>query len=490
MLNLLVCFSLFIPALVAVIIYILPREYMNSWYLGLGALVASFLSLLVALVEIVRSAAGAPNYISNGFLWSQTWSYSVAFQFNYLTITIIMIVSLLFLLAFTLSRFELEQDNSKLIAILIQASCILSAIASHNLFFFSFFSMASLLPTAALIGWDEHESRGNTLKYFISCNFLADLLFILVSLYSNTKFQNDIGAWFRIELGEYVVLPNTLAFVLFSFAVLIKLGIFPMHFYRFELYDQKKLETIIPTLTGSGLGFVALLNFSPNLFAIEINTYAVAMSIFGLISVFFAGVSLLRIEGSRQRIMNLHLLMSGMIVMGFSGLNKISWSGAWLMAIFQILIIGMLISLVVVSERRTSAFKMSELGRAPIYAVQSAYASIAAYGLPISVGFYAFIFIFWGGLQSMPKIFGFALLCVPVLALSSIKMIFFKIRGGGLVGVSSSTQQFQDTDRLETLSILPLFTILLILGVYPALITDLIAVAVDLLLLPVVSVGR
>jgi len=232
-------------------------------------------------------------------------------------------------------------------------------------------------------------------------------------------------------------------------------------------------------ITVSGLGFYAIFNFIPSLFPHELKQYASILWSVGVLGSLLSSFSLLRAKSSRDGAMHLHLLLGSLILLGFSSLNRTAWSGAWLLAIFQIFISTLLLQLIAISERRISLFKMTELKSAPYYAITSIYAVIASFGFPISFGFYAIVLIFWGISQGFPRVFLLAFLIIPIFILSSIKMIFFSIRGNISAEVYSPSQTFQDLDKTELVAVLPLVILLLCFGIAPDLLLNFIVRAVD-----------
>lgn len=476
--DLLIYCCLFLPALVGAGILFFKIPASLAWWLAVGsAFLAVLLNLAIAF-HVADQHMGIAGLESNILRWSETWAFDFSFRFHALSLCFLLSSSLVFFLTILLARPELEREESKNAAILFLMSSIMAALAAKTIFLFTFFAFASLLPVMTLIGLDANTQRTSTLKHYATTMFVADLLFFLVALYLHPKFHGDIRAWFTIVGSNYEVTANVLGFFLLSIACIIRLGLFPFHFFLFELFNAKKIDVLIPVITVVGMGFYAFFNFVPQFFPQEFKAYAPVLGVLAIASAFFSALSLLRAETTRQRAMHLQLFMSSLVFLGLASLNRIGWSGSWMMATFEIFVIALLLQLTSISERRTNLLKIRELGHAPFYAISSTYASISAYGLPISFGFYGMLFVFWGVCNGMPKSFVVSLFCIPLLVLSSIKMIFFKIRG-----ISGETKEdgksFQDLDKIEFLSMIPLFLLLVVIGLFPDLLLKFVTVAVD-----------
>ncbi|MFV2065059.1 MAG: proton-conducting transporter membrane subunit, partial [Chloroflexota bacterium] len=156
-------------------------------------------------------------------------------------------------------------------------------------------------------------------------------------------------------------------------------------------------------------------------------------------------------------------------------------------AIFQMVahgvITGAMFLLVGVIYERThdrTIAKMGGLGgRLPVFATLMVFFSLASAGLPGLAGFVGEFLVLLGAVEYqavLGYIAAFTIIFAAVYLLFMIKNTIFGELSDFLKGLG---KKLTDVDHVEILTLAPLVVLTILLGIFPALILDLIAIPVD-----------
>jgi NADH-quinone oxidoreductase subunit M len=104
---------------------------------------------------------------------------------------------------------------------------------------------------------------------------------------------------------------------------------------------------------------------------------------------------------------------------------------------------------------------------------------LASIGLPGLAGFVGEFLVFLGAFESWPIVAGMAVLVMAIGAVYLLWMYQRVVFGEVSDFLKSLGHHLTDMDRVEVLTLAPLAGLVLILGLYPALVLDLIALPVD-----------
>jgi NADH-quinone oxidoreductase subunit M len=230
--------------------------------------------------------------------------------------------------------FEQQRESNKSNAIylwmLVLEGAVIGAFASSNLLFFYIFFELALIPIIFMLGIWGGTGRIRALLQFALFTFLGSLLMLVAILY--------IGS--QVHSLEYTTLLKTgfshqvqyWCFLAFAIAFLIKIPIFPFHFWLPTTYTEAPMVgTIFLSAILAKLGIYGFLRFCLPLFPYAAKQFLPTLLILASIGLIHA--SLL---ASRQKNMKSFLAYGSLLHMNFIALGVFTVSFLGLEgAIFQ-----------------------------------------------------------------------------------------------------------------------------------------------------------
>jgi NADH-quinone oxidoreductase subunit M len=173
----------------------------------------------------------------------------------------------------------------------------------------------------------------------------------------------------------------------------------------------------------------------------------------------------------------------GFVTLGIFVFNTHGMQGAVFQMVAHGIITGALFLLVGVIYERThdrTIAKMSGLGgRLPVFATLMVFFSLASAGLPGLAGFVGEFLVLLGTVEYEPLlgyIAAFTIIFAAVYLLFMIQNVIFGEPTEFLKGLG---KKLTDANHVEILTLAPLVVLTVLLGIFPALILDLIAIPVE-----------
>ncbi|THF73142.1 complex I subunit 4 family protein [Cohnella fermenti] len=371
--------------------------------------------------------------------------------------------------------------------------------------FFIFFEM-TLIPMFFLIGIWGYFSRENAAKRFLVYNGLGSAVMLLafLMLIATAGFsieQTASGAALSFS-GSYDVLaanladPNAAAnlngsmflsdslkgaaFALLVVAFGIKLPLFPFHTWMLKVHTEAAPPVV---MIHSGIllkmGAYGLLRFGAFLLPDQLRAWAPALAALGVVNIVYGAVLACVQKEFKLMLAYSSISHMGIVLLGIAALNETGFEGAIYQSVSHGLISALLFLIVGTLYERTGTTRIDELGglasALPFTSGILLTAGLASLGLPGLSGFVGEFLSFLGLFDSYPW-----LVAVGVLGLLfSAVYVLRGVLGMTYGALPDRFAGLRDVRFVEALPMIALTALIVLLGVYPSLLTDAMAHGFD-----------
>lgn len=350
---------------------------------------------------------------------------------------------------------------------------ILGSLFSLDLILFYFFWEIMLLPVFMIIGmFGTGDKVFSTLKVTIY-TMTGSLFMLLAILYLGVSFYKEFGVWsFGLyDLMKITILSNLEQAVLFSafiFAFAIKIPLFPFHTWLLKTYSNSPTGGVfLLSSIMAKLGVYGIVRFVLPLFPelyIKTSPYFIYIGLFGLI---YFGIAALMQDDIKKMLAYSSASHLGFIVCGIFTLNTYAMMGSLLLIVAHALATGGLFLMVGFFEYYTKTKNISKLGamakKAPVFTIFFAIMIFCIVGLPGTNGFVSEFLIILG-------VFGFDYKVGIIAALSVIVAASFMLWMFGRAVLQEnehSVKHIQDFNLRQILGLLPIASLIILMGFYP-----------------------
>ncbi len=464
----------FMPVLGAAAVAVLPvRQAIWLWRLAM-------LFALAALGHSLWLAAGFdPAGPAIQFHESRPWNVRLGSYFalgiDGIALAMVLLTALLTLIAVLVSRRMEAGARLYFTLVLLLESAMFGVFAARDWSLFYVFWEATLIPLFFLI-----DRLGGANRQRAALNFflytLGGSVFMLVAL----LFLYDAAPGHSFAMGDMAEggrdLPLRTQLLIFAGLFIgfgVKMPVFPLHGWL-PLAHVEAPSPVSILLSGVLLkmGAYGLIRAAETLPAALLATQD-WLAALAFISLLYGGVLAWRQQDLKAMVAYSSISHMGVVLLGIATLNVTGLTGAVMQMVAHGLTAATLFLIVGLLYQRTHSRDLADygclLGRAPRFAFFTAFALLAAIGLPGSAGFIAELhalvggFARWGGWV--------AIVCLGMLvgAAYGLRVI------GRLCLRGLPTQEIADMTRTEAAAAGLLGVAIVALGVWPAPLLDLVA---------------
>ena len=485
----------FIPAVAAVILALFLRgnDAATARNAKWVALFASTLSLVVSLLLL---KGFDPANTGFQFVEDRPWILGLHYKMGVDGISILFVMLTTFLMPITIAACWNVETRVKdyMIAFLVLETLMLGVFCALDLMLFYVFFEAGLIPMFLIIGiWGGKDRIYAAFKFFLY-TFLGSVLMLvaMVAMYYAagttdipTLMAFDFAHEPMVVLGLHVAGGmQTLLFLAFFASFAVKMPMWPVHTWLPDAHVQAPtagsavLAAIL--LKMGGYGF---LRFSLPMFPVAADLWAPFVFWLSAIAIVYTSLVALAQQDMKKLIAYSSVAHMGYVTMGIFTVNQQGVDGA----IFQMLshgfISGALFLCVGVIYDRMHTRDIDAYGglvnRMPAYALVFMFFTMANVGLPGTSGFVGEFLVLIGIFQVNTWVAAVATSGV-ILSAAYALWLFRRVAFGPLVKAALAT--IQDMSRRERAIFAPLVAMTLLLGVYPAVVTDITGASVGALI--------
>ena len=479
---------IFLPALGAVLVAFLP---------GLSGRAVRYMAAVFTLVPLVLSillffAFGRSGSMAGVIQFEEKLSWIPAISANYhlgvdgLSLPLVILMALLGFLVVLISwKVDLRIREYFAWLLLLETSILGVFCALDMLLFFLFWEI-EIVPMYFLISiWGSGRKEYSAIKYVVYTLFGSALMLAgILCLYFTTGSLSmvDIAA---SGIGSYTaVIPLAAIFFLLLTGFAVKLPVFPLHTWLPDAHTDAPTAVSV-VLAGALLkmGGYGMIRICVTIFPGVAQTYAPLLVTLAVISVLYGAAVTLRQNDIKRLIAYSSISHMGYVLLGIFALSQVSLVGASLQMFSHGVITGLLFAMAGLVMHNAEERDLSKLGglarQMPVIAVVFSVAGLASLGLPSTSGFAAEFLVFVGSFSS--NVFDGIQVCTILAVLAIVITAGYILWMLERVFYGPPLERFDfahDVDAMEKATIFTFVAVIMLVGIYPAVLTDIIKVGI------------
>jgi len=475
---------IFLPVVGAILIAFIPglseRKIKN-----LAAIFTFFpLALSIYAFAIFDRSLGAAGVIQ--FEEKLSWIPAINAYYHLgvdgLSLPLVILMSLLGFLVVLISwKIDLRPREYFAWLLLLETS-ILGVFCSLDLLLFFLFWEIEVIPMYFLISiWGTGRKEYSAIKYVVYTLFgSAMMLAGILSLYFAT------GSLSMVEIAQgglamvQSVMPVVAIFFLLLIGFAVKLPVFPLHTWLPDAHTDAPTAVSV-VLAGALLkmGGYGMIRLCVTIFPQVARDFAPLLVTLAVVNVLYGAAVTLRQTDLKRLIAYSSISHMGYVLLGIFALGQVSLVGATLQMFSHGVITGLLFAMAGLVMHNAEERDLRKLGglvrQMPIIAVIFSVAGLAALGLPTTSGFAAEFLVFVGSYSStvVSGIQLYTILGVLGIVITAGYILWMLQR----VFYGPPLEQFngvKDADILERGYIFAFVAVIMLVGIYPAILTDVI----------------
>jgi NADH-quinone oxidoreductase subunit M len=481
----------FLPMIGAVVLLLFLRgedadAQRNAKLLALFTTSATFLLSLFVLFGFDPSDTGFQ------FVEEARWLGGLNYKLGVDGISVLFVMLTTFLMPITIGACwnVTERVKEYMVAFLILETLMIGVFVALDLVLFYVFFEAGLIPMFLIIGiWGGRDRIYAAFKFFLYTFFGSVFMLVaMIAMYMDagtTDVEILLTHEFSSEplnlLGLSVLGgAQTLMFLGFLLSFAVKMPMWPVHTWLPDAHVQAPTAgSVVLAAILLKMGGYGFLRFSVPMFPVATDLMQNFVFVLSVVAIIYTSLVALMQEDMKKLIAYSSVAHMGFVTLGIFAANQQGVDGA----IFQMLshgfISGALFLIVGVIYDRMHTRDIAAYGglvvRMPVYALIFMLFTMANVGLPGTSGFVGEFLSLAGAFQvSTWAAFGAAI--GVILSAGYALWLYRRVVFGDLI--KESLKSIRDMDRREKALFAPLVAATLILGIYPALVLDVIGPSV------------
>lgn len=477
----------FLPAVAAGVILLLPRRLeQHSRWVALGASLA-MLALSIQMFFAFDLNQGGYQYVVD-----KKWVDIGQFELRYilgvdgLSMPLVLLTTCLTVASVLVSFSITLRPRAYYACLLILASSVVGVFTALDFMLFFLFWELELFPMYLLISvWGSGRKEYSAMKFvlYTIAGSAFMLIGILVLAFAGDTFDiRLLSAEGRIA-DPLIPLGWVFFFLFVGFAV--KLPIVPLHTWLPDAHgDAPTAVSVMLAGVLLKMGGYGLIRMCVTMMPDVAEDWDIWFAAIGAISVLYGAFITLRQTDVKRLIAYSSVSHMGLVLLGIGALGNVGLVGATYQMLAHGLITGLMFVMVGLMYERTHTRDIARLGglarQMPLIATGMVFAGFASLGLPALAGFIAEITVFLGTFQKyewavLMSIFGVVLSAGYVLWMLQ-RVMFGPVRHEW-DGLTDQRHWWEHT------VVIGLAALVVLLGVYPDLMTEMIEPAIDSIVL-------
>ncbi|SMX24345.1 NADH-quinone oxidoreductase subunit M [Boseongicola aestuarii] len=485
----------FIPLIGAAIMALFLRgedaaAQANAKWLALAATTASFLASLFLLTGF---DASNPDF---QFVEESEWILGLTYKMGVDGISILFVMLTTFLMPLViLACWDVtHRVKEYMIAFLVLETLMLGVFCALDLVLFYLFFEGGLIPMFLIIGiWGGKERVYASFKFFLYTFFGSVLMLVaMIAMYVDAG-TTDIAALLRhnfsskvLDVWGFTIIGGlqTLLWLAFFASFAVKMPMWPVHTWLPDAHVQAPTAgSVVLAAILLKMGGYGFLRFSLPMFPIASDLLADFVLWLSAIAIVYTSLVALMQEDMKKLIAYSSVAHMGFVTAGIFAANQQGLDGAIFQMISHGFISGALFLCVGVIYDRMHTREIDAYGglvnRMPAYALVFMLFTMANVGLPGTSGFVGEFLTLVGMFQANTWVAAVATTGV-ILSAGYALWLYRRVVMGDLI--KESLKSITDMTSRERWIFAPLIVMTLLLGVYPALVIDIISPSVANLL--------
>ena len=461
----------------------------NAKWVAMAATVATFLASLFILSNFDQNDTGFQ------LVETQPWLLGLQYKMGVDGISVLFVMLTTFLMPLVIASCWNVTARVKeyMIAFLILETLMLGVFMALDLVLFYMFFEAGLIPMFLIIGiWGGKNRIYASFKFFLY-TFLGSVLMLvaMVAMFSQagttdipTLMTFDFASENFSVLGIHIVGGmQTMLWLAFFASFAVKMPMWPVHTWLPDAHVQAPTAgSVVLAAILLKMGGYGFLRFSLPMFPIGSEVMGPLVLWLSAIAIVYTSLVALVQDDMKKLIAYSSVAHMGYVTMGIFAVNQQGIDGAIFQMISHGFISGALFLCVGVIYDRMHTREISAYGglvnRMPAYALIFMFFTMANVGLPGTSGFVGEFLTLMGIFQVNTWVAAIATTGVIFSAAYAL-WLYRRVVMGDLIKESLKT--ITDMTTREKLIFTPLVVMTILLGVYPALVLDIIGPSVTAL---------
>ncbi len=483
---------IFLPLLLGICLAAAARHLSAGTAKSLG-IASSIFIFLISLGLLVSFHPGQGFQFTERATWIPSLGVAYAVGIDGISLLMVLLTTALTPLAL-LAGWGGTTANAKGLPVLMLflETAMLGVFCATDLFLFYVFWEASLIPMYFIIGlWGGANRIKATLKFFIFT--MAGSVLMLVALVTLALMQETRAGGLTFDLATLAQLrlpPSSQVWLFWAFfvAFAVKVPLVPAHTWLPAAHTEAPTTgSVILAGVLLKMGGYAMLRFCPALFPDALEAARPVLAGLGVAGILYGAAMVLAQTDLKRLIAYSSVSHMGYVVAGLATMNVAGVSGSVIQMVSHGLATGALFAIVGMLYDRTHTRELSKYGGVaqvlPHFSWAFLLVTMASIGLPGTAGFVAEFLVMLGLAQYG---IGWAILAAGGVILGAVYMLtMFKRVMHGPAG--EATGHVTPLEPREGVLLAVFAAGLLVLGVYPGPVLDLIRPDVQAILAAAVA---
>lgn len=486
---------LFFPVVAALVILFFPKDQVKliRWF-TLGATLVPF---GLSLVLWAGFNAGAQGYqFVEQYPWYDAIHSSLHLGVDGLSLTMVMLTTFLTPLAVLASFGITDRVKAYMMMFLFLETGMLGVFVAVDLLIFFVFWEVGLVPMYFLINqWGSVNRNYASLKFMIYTMAGSLGLLLAIQLLGVTFQTYDLALltqkWNEFNPTTFLGLPidtiKTIAFWAFVIAFAIKVPVWPFHTWLPDAHTEAPTAGSM-LLAGVllKLGAYGFLRLVLPLYPAQAAQYAGWLAFLAVMAIIFGALNSYAQDDFKRMVAYSSINHMGFVILGVAAAAKVAGTndaaialdGAVLQMFNHGLSAAGMFFLVGVIYERAHTRDLNKLGGlfpiVPVYGSILVFTSMASLGLPGLNGFVSEFLVVRGAWAALPVYTALAMIGLLMTGAYILKGIKKVLHGPINEHWAHGEHKLTDINTREVLVIAPLMALILILGIWPAWLLDVI----------------
>ncbi|MDP2729385.1 MAG: NADH-quinone oxidoreductase subunit M [Dehalococcoidales bacterium] len=474
---------LFLPLVGAVLIAFVPGlSGRNIKYLAALFTAVPLLLAVSAFFSFDRSAGAAVFQFQEKVSWVPALNAYFHLGVDGLSLPLVVLTAFLGLVVVLLSWKEELRTREYFAWLLLLETSILGVFSSLDLLLFFVFWEIEVIPMYFLISiWGSGRKEYSAIKYVVYTLFGSALMLSgILSLYFTT------GSLSIVDLAEeglamvQSIMPASAIFLLLTIGFAVKLPVVPLHTWLPDAHtDAPTAGSVMLAGALIKMGGYGIIRVSVSIFPQVARDYAPLLLTLAVISVLYGAALTLRQTDMKRLIAYSSVSHMGFVLLGVFALGQVSLTGAALQMVSHGLLTGLMFAVAGLTMHNVHERDLRKLGglarQVPFIAVVFSIAGLGSLGLPATSGFAAEFITFAGSFSSSAvrgaPVFTLLAALGVVLAAGYILWTLQRVFYGPVL---EKYDGVKDADALEKVYMVAFVALIMLVGIYPAILTDVI----------------
>ena len=475
-----------LPALGAVVVAFVPG-ISERWIRRISAVLtlASFVLAIIIFAGYDRALGGIQ--FEEKASWIQAISANYHLGVDGLSLPLVALTSFLGFMVVLISWKVHVRVREYFAWLLLLEASILGVFCSLDLLLFFIFWEIEVIPMYFLISiWGTGRKEYSSIKYVLYTLFgSAFMLAGILSLYFTT------GSLSMVDISEgglgmvQSIMPAASIFWLLIIAFAVKLPVFPLHTWLPDAHtDAPTAGSVMLAGALIKMGGYGMIRVCVSIFPDVARNFAPMLLTLAVISILYGAALTLRQTDLKRMIAYSSVSHMGYVLLGIFALNEVSLTGAGLQMLSHGLLTGLLFAMAGLTIHNVEERDLRKLGglarQMPVIAIVFSIAGLGSLGLPLTSGFAAEFITFIGSFSSTvvegAEVFTILAVLGVVLAAGYILWMLQRTFYGPVLEQYNGVK---DADNMEKVYMFAFVILIMLIGIYPAIMTDIIRLGIS-----------